>query len=261
MVDIHFNCPQCGGPLTTESDLAGTAVSCPHCSVEITIPSTGQSYKKCPFCAESILQDATKCRFCKSDILPPPLPPRARNGFSLKFLQFNDAQFKLLWFGLIVTSLCGVFQLVCDDYWRWRWDHDGNLKNFFNTHWQIVPIFKGLEGGTVPFLLRVATATLIGIVLLHTRIALNSAQKLILAMGITAGFLLSLFQFEYSGSQYYPNWGVYGAYTSADLTITPVFSTAFRVEGNTILLIVLAAVLTTALLFTFRSKDGSHFGR
>jgi hypothetical protein len=79
MSDIKFDCPKCGKSLAIDEQGAGRNVQCPECSQAITvpqkpvavppppappIPEPSPQHKPCPFCGESILATARKCKHC-----------------------------------------------------------------------------------------------------------------------------------------------------------------------------------------------------
>ena len=74
MADITFNCPECNFSLEVDARGCGKVVNCPFCHEKIIIPpfqpyatsstSSVSQTKACPYCAETILVAARKCRFC-----------------------------------------------------------------------------------------------------------------------------------------------------------------------------------------------------
>jgi len=97
MNDFKFNCPHCQQSLEAPSDMIGYEITCPSCNNRILIPSPqpqpappkkkfvlrklqpaslpqstisqSQPTRPCPFCAETILAAAIKCKHCGSTVI------------------------------------------------------------------------------------------------------------------------------------------------------------------------------------------------
>lgn len=73
---MQFNCPACSNAFLITPEHLGQAVECPHCHKAVAIPASpapipapiAEPTKRCPFCGETILKVARRCKFCKADI-------------------------------------------------------------------------------------------------------------------------------------------------------------------------------------------------
>ncbi len=90
---MFFNCPHCQTELKLPTDVAGPGemIECPACGEDIRVPQSqpptkkiltrkptppahSSSTKPCPYCGESILAVAVKCKHCGSDLTGKPGP-------------------------------------------------------------------------------------------------------------------------------------------------------------------------------------------
>jgi len=150
---ITITCPGCGRVLHTDSAYAGKKSRCPQCNEAIWVPRVGEPAASepddqpadrgaeaatdrvpCPICAELIMADAAKCRFCghvlkpsgETAIEPPPsVNAPALLSLALGLLSYPAAGICFFFiFGQLIQSLlvaaivsglgmvCGIWGIV-----------------------------------------------------------------------------------------------------------------------------------------------------
>jgi len=100
MTDVKFTCPSCKQPLEAAEDMCGQWIDCPSCEQPLEIPFKSRQAplpipavpsrserpemsKACPFCGETILAAARKCKHCgefldRSQSRSPEVIPRGK---------------------------------------------------------------------------------------------------------------------------------------------------------------------------------------
>ena len=82
MADFKFNCPHCKQSLEAPEELLGQVINCPSCNGSIQLPNPEpqppataslppqDQTRACPFCGETILAVAVKCKHCGEFLHP-----------------------------------------------------------------------------------------------------------------------------------------------------------------------------------------------
>ena len=96
MADFKINCPHCKQSLEAPEEMLGQQINCPTCNGAISLPAPQPTApvapppppqnqtRACPFCGETILLAAVKCKHCgefldgrnRQAAAPPPLQPK-----------------------------------------------------------------------------------------------------------------------------------------------------------------------------------------
>lgn len=270
---MNFKCPHCQQRLECEDDLIGSPTSCPTCAKEIIVPrqasdavpniqqtSMQRTTKQCPYCAEAILSQAIVCRFCGSHLsngTPSTRQPKSTN-LRRTFYSFpTRQQLRIIAMFVTIAAALTILQPQVSDSWKWEWDRHSRskLESFSAPDMSILPIYKGLAEGTSPVLYRLCIACA-ALLLLHAgRWSARPAYSRI-AIGAAAFiFLLSIFDCNYEASWYVPNSPGRGWFTQPELTLTPIFSSDYRLRPNMIALICVLVTASLLALYLFRKKE------
>jgi hypothetical protein len=82
---MQLQCPNCAKPLEVPDSSAGAVVSCPACNGQMQVPTVlaatapaaadapaaagaAEPTKRCPFCGETVMKVASKCKHCKREL-------------------------------------------------------------------------------------------------------------------------------------------------------------------------------------------------
>ena len=269
---MKFECPHCQQRLECEDDLIGSPTSCPTCAREIIVPrqasdvvphiqptSMHRTTKQCPYCAEAILSQAIVCRFCGSHLSHGNPSTRQPRNTRLRptFYSFpTGQQLRIIATFVTIAAALTILQPQLSDSWTWKWDrYSQQLESFSAPDMSILPIHKGLADGTSPVLYRLCIACA-ALLLLHAgRWSARPAFSRITIGAATLIFLLSILDCNFTASWYVPNSAGPGWFTQPELTLTPIFSSDYRLRPNMIALICVLVTASLLLLYHFRQRN------
>jgi len=78
---MQVQCPSCSKVIKAPDEKAGTVVACPNCGGRMQLPAAaapaapaaeagdGRETRRCPYCGETVLAVARKCKHCHSILL------------------------------------------------------------------------------------------------------------------------------------------------------------------------------------------------